>query len=84
MPSLDTRCPPTGRCPKGLRYSPVAFTCETSVSLETSVILSASRASSAMFVFSDKAKIRRTSGGSCARKSALNKVAGSAFRFCMC
>ena len=61
-----------------------AFTCDSFVSLDTSMILSTSRARSLMSVFSDMAKIRRTSEGSCARKCAVNNVAGWAFQLCMC
>ena len=53
-------------------------------SWETSMILSASFARSLMSVLSDRAKICRTSGGSCARKNALTNVAGSAVRLQMC
>ena len=37
-----------------------------------------------MSVFEDAARIRRTSGESWVRKSALNSVFGSAFKFFMC
>ena len=62
----------------------VEFTCELFESWETSMILSASFARSLMSVLSDRARICRTSGGSCARKNALTNVAGSALRLRMC
>ena len=74
----------TGFLLKGLRSSPVAFTCELFASWETSMILSASFARSLMSVLSDRAKIWRTSGGSCAKKNALTNVVGSALRLWMC
>ena len=43
--------------PKGFWSSPVAFTCKSYESLETFMILSASRTKSLMSVFSDMAKI---------------------------
>ena len=74
----------TGFLLKGLRSSPVAFTCELFASWETSKIRSASCAKSLMSVLSDRAKIWRTSGGSCAKKNALTNVVGSALRLWMC
>ena len=75
---------PRWLCCGGPREAPVAFTCTSCVSLVTSVIRSASDANSLMSVLEDVARIRRTSGGSWARKSALNSVFGSAFKFFMC
>ena len=54
----------------------MAFTCISWVSLVTSVILSASKARSAISVFDDVDKILRTSHGSWVKSNALKRVAG--------
>ena len=61
-----------------------AFTGDASVSLETSVILSASAAKSSNSVFVEEARILLTSWGSWAMKRALNIVSRSEFKFFMC